>query len=67
MKQRWGEALLNDPAYSPNLTLECEDFSLAWPPVWSCCWAEGQVACWPSKRMDPVRRADSSIEEKEQC
>ena len=32
MKQRWGEALLNDPAYSPNLTLEREDFSFAWPP-----------------------------------
>lgn len=32
MKQRWGERLLNDPAYSPNLTLDREDFSLAWPP-----------------------------------
>jgi len=32
MKQRWGKLLLNDPAYSPNLTLEREDFSLAWPP-----------------------------------
>jgi len=32
MKQRWGELLMNDPAYSPNLTLDREDFSLAWPP-----------------------------------
>jgi GT2 family glycosyltransferase len=32
MKQRWGDQLLNDPAYSPNLTLESQDFSLAWPP-----------------------------------
>ncbi len=32
MKQRWGDLLLNDPAYSPNLTLDHEDFSLAWPP-----------------------------------
>ena len=32
MKQRWGDLLLNDPAYSPNLTLEYQDFSLAWPP-----------------------------------
>lgn len=32
MKQRWGDALLDDPAYSPNLTLDQEDFSLAWPP-----------------------------------
>ncbi|MGQ7957260.1 glycosyltransferase [Pseudomonas sp. SP16.1] len=32
MKKRWGNQLLNDPAYSPNLTLDHEDFSLAWPP-----------------------------------
>jgi len=30
--QRWGSLLLNDPAYSPNLTLDIEDFRLAWPP-----------------------------------
>ena len=24
--------LANDPAYSPNLTLERTDFGLAWPP-----------------------------------
>ena len=32
MKSRWGDALANDPAYSPNLTLQHDDFSLAWPP-----------------------------------
>jgi hypothetical protein len=32
MKQRWGDALTNDPAYSPNLTLEKEDFGYAFPP-----------------------------------
>ena len=32
MGRRWGRHLLNDPAYNPNLTLEYEDFSLAWPP-----------------------------------
>ena len=32
MQRRWGDLLLRDPAYSPNLTLEYEDFSLAWPP-----------------------------------
>jgi glycosyltransferase involved in cell wall biosynthesis len=33
MKQRWGGLLLNDPAYSPNLSLlPKEDFRLAWPP-----------------------------------
>ncbi len=32
MMQHWGDKLLNDPSYSPNLTLKHEDFSLAWPP-----------------------------------
>jgi len=32
MKDKWGENLLQDPCYSPNLTLDHEDFSLAWPP-----------------------------------
>lgn len=32
MKKRWGDLLRNDPAYNPNLTLDREDFSLAWPP-----------------------------------
>ena len=32
MKKHWDSLLLNDPAYSPNLTLDNEDFSLAWPP-----------------------------------
>jgi GT2 family glycosyltransferase len=32
MNERWGRILLDDPAYSPNLTLQFEDFSLAWPP-----------------------------------
>ncbi len=32
MMERWGDVLRKDPAYSPNLTLEHEDFSMAWPP-----------------------------------
>jgi len=32
MKARWGPTLQTDPAYNPNLTLESEDFALAWPP-----------------------------------
>ncbi|MHB8321192.1 MAG: rhamnan synthesis F family protein [Acidithiobacillus sp.] len=32
MQWRWGTVLRCDPAYNPNLTLEREDFSLAWPP-----------------------------------
>jgi glycosyltransferase involved in cell wall biosynthesis/cell division protein FtsB len=30
MDQRWGAALHKDPAYSPNLTHDHEDFSLRW-------------------------------------
>ena len=29
MKQRWGDILLNDPAYNPNLTLDSEDAGFA--------------------------------------
>lgn len=32
MKTTWSDSLLDDPSYSPNLTLDYEDFSLAWPP-----------------------------------
>jgi GT2 family glycosyltransferase len=38
MQERWGEQLLHDPAYNPNLTLEREDFSLAFPPRVSKPW-----------------------------
>ena len=38
MLQRWGPMLRNDPAYSPNLSLDHEDFSLAWPPRTSGLW-----------------------------
>jgi len=33
MKKRWGNLLLSNPAYNPNLTLDYEIFSLAWPPT----------------------------------
>ena len=39
MRSRWGEALLRDPAYNPNLTLDAENFSLAWPPRVLPPWA----------------------------
>lgn len=32
IKARWGDRLLSDPAYNPNLTLDSEDFALAYPP-----------------------------------
>lgn len=32
MQKRWAKLLMNDPAYNPNLALDREDFSYAWPP-----------------------------------
>ena len=32
MKSRWPNFLQLDPAYSPNLTLETQDFAYSWPP-----------------------------------
>lgn len=32
MKARWGDRLINDPAYNPNLNLDRGDFMLSWPP-----------------------------------
>nr|WP_197414746.1 glycosyltransferase family 2 protein [Lysobacter enzymogenes] len=32
MRGRWGELLLNDPAYNPNLSLDSLHFDLAFPP-----------------------------------
>lgn len=32
MQSYWGDKLLSDPYYNPNLTQEYEDFALAWPP-----------------------------------
>ncbi|MET3713214.1 GT2 family glycosyltransferase [Sphingomonas trueperi] len=38
MRERWGNQLNNDPYYSPNLTLERSDFSLAVPPRVAFPW-----------------------------
>lgn len=32
MQRHWAKELDSDPAYSPNLTLNAQDFGLAWPP-----------------------------------
>ena len=32
MKKRWAQVIANDPYYNPNLTIEYEDFALAYPP-----------------------------------
>lgn len=36
MIKRWGDQLIDDPAYNPNLSLIFEDFSYAWPPRIRC-------------------------------
>jgi GT2 family glycosyltransferase len=35
MREHWGQLLAADPCYSPNLSLDDEDFALAWPPRWA--------------------------------
>lgn len=32
IQNRWKNMIRHDPAYSPNLTIEYKDFSIAWPP-----------------------------------
>lgn len=32
IQRKWGDRLLRDPAYNPNLTLDSEDFGFAYPP-----------------------------------
>lgn len=32
LQSRWPHLLAHDPCYNPNLTMDAEDFSLAWPP-----------------------------------
>jgi GT2 family glycosyltransferase len=40
MTKRWSAALVHDPYYNPNLTVEREDFSLAFPPRVVPPWRE---------------------------
>ncbi len=40
MWKRWPAPMANDPAYNPNLTLDAEDFGLAWPPRVQHAWAK---------------------------
>jgi glycosyltransferase involved in cell wall biosynthesis len=48
MKARWGKQLLEDPYYSPNLTLDREDFSIAFgqrtPKPWLDVGSHGNAA-----------------------
>ena len=40
MRRRWGAALAGDPAYNPNLSLDGESFTLAFPPRAPRPWLE---------------------------
>jgi glycosyltransferase involved in cell wall biosynthesis len=54
MKDRWGDLLLNDPAYSPNLTLDYGDFSYAWPPRLDVFGAQPEE---PASALNRVEKA----------
>jgi GT2 family glycosyltransferase len=45
MKSRWGRTLLNDPYYNPNLTLDREDFSPAFPSRAFKPWTRVDASC----------------------
>jgi hypothetical protein len=48
MWKRWPSIMAHDPAYSPNLTLDHEDFGLAWPPRTRHAWQAGQTTATPA-------------------
>jgi GT2 family glycosyltransferase len=52
MHRRWGDWILSDPAYNPNLTLEREDFSLAAPPRVEKPWRANLTSV---RRRQPAR------------
>ncbi|ALN92796.1 MULTISPECIES: glycosyltransferase family 2 protein [Lysobacter] len=49
MLHRWGETLLNDPAYNPNLSLDSVHFELAFPPR-SLASRVAVGKCWTQSR-----------------
>ena len=38
LRERWGEALTDDPLYNPNLDRRVADFGLAFPPAVTPAW-----------------------------
>lgn len=57
MVREWGDLLLNDPAYSPNLTLQHENFGLAWPPRVGTSFRYKQL---PADAV-PISRAEKAL------
>ena len=54
MQWRWGQRINQDPAYNPNLTLEHENFELAWPPRINKPWK-------PQARSVPIPYGIASL------
>lgn len=52
MKQRWGDLLRRDPAYSLNLSIETEDLRIAWPPRVDANQLRGPVTLRDSVALD---------------
>jgi GT2 family glycosyltransferase len=42
IRERWGAALRSDPAYNPNLSLDAESFTLAFPPRTVKPWLDAE-------------------------
>lgn len=42
MRRRWGDRLAQDPYYNPNLSLDAEDFGLAFPPRVTKPWLDNE-------------------------
>jgi GT2 family glycosyltransferase len=43
MKRRWGRSLLEDPCFSPNLSLDTERIQLAYPPRVAKPWQQSEA------------------------
>ncbi len=62
MVERWGMLLRHDPFYSDNLSLQSEDFELAFPPRISKPWLDGADApLWQheQRRLDRIPGSDA--------
>jgi hypothetical protein len=51
IRARWGSMLQSDPAYSPNLTLEAEDFARVAPKGWH--FADNRAGPTKAPRTEP--------------
>jgi glycosyltransferase involved in cell wall biosynthesis/predicted SAM-dependent methyltransferase/cephalosporin hydroxylase len=60
MRMRWGSLINNDPAYSPNLTLDYDDFSYAWPPRVKRLPLHSSLTVWSSTGQ-PVDRISKTL------